>query len=444
MIKSIINKALNHNSSRNGNSGQQGRILKSELKKLIRALDQSQMLNTLLEWVDGFVMVLNRQRQILKVGGEWPEFLADQEMENLIGKRPGEIFGCVNVDKGPDGCGTSDSCKHCGALCGILTTIDSGENVESGCKITVHGSEGEESGKYKVNVSKVQVEDFEVTLVLFKNISQAGRYFPGFNRKKTVQHFPGYEKIRTLGTGAMGSVYLVRNEEGKQFALKTIHPELITDNSQTSRFRNETKMALDFKHRNIVETYEVGTSKNGVLYMVSEYCPNGCLYRVLQEMGTLPVNLALFWMIDASHGLDYIWRNFRIVHRDIKPDNLLLTKEHRIKIADFGIARDTGFARRLTAADLLIGTPHYMSPEQGDGARDQDVRTDLYSLGATFYHLLTGRVPYEANTPWKVIEKAATQPLPPVTKTCSSIPSQLADCIECLMEKNKEDRYQDA
>jgi hypothetical protein len=418
-----------------------------ELDRTARLVKKSPLLRTVLDWVEGFIMVLNKHRQIVAVSDNLPEALREVDPESLVGKRPGEALHCVGADAGPGGCGTGDACRYCGSLEGILRCRSEDEPVDSECTLVEAGPGGEESRKYRVRSSRFPVAEEDFTLLFFQRASErfpTPRTDPPSSRKLPPQ-IADYARLRKLGSGSMGAVYLVRDRKGRLYALKTLHPAMGDDPAIVRRFRRELRIALKLDHPNVVKTYKAAKGRNGLLYMVCEYCPFGSAYREMQRSGgPLPVELALHWMIGAARGLDYVWREHGVVHRDIKPDNLLIDREYRIKITDFGIAKPTHVRSRLTQPVYAVGTPQYMPPEQGDDTIDLDVRSDLYSLGAAFYHLLGGKPPFDGNSPMSVLLKVKTRDPVPLARRRKGLPRGLTRCIDGLLAKDRDARPEDA
>jgi serine/threonine-protein kinase len=161
-------------------------------------------------------------------------------------------------------------------------------------------------------------------------------------------------------------------------------------------------------------------------------------------MGPLPVDLALYWLTSISSALAYAWNEHQLIHRDLKPDNLLVDDAGMIKLADFGIAlRRSHDAARLTQEGLTMGSVHYMAPEQIQGVPDLDVRADLYSLGATFYKLLSGLPPLDAEEPVAILQRKLSENPPSIGKYRSSLPEGLVDCIDGLLARDRDKRPQD-
>ncbi|MCA8950844.1 MAG: serine/threonine protein kinase, partial [Planctomycetes bacterium] len=208
-----------------------------------------------------------------------------------------------------------------------------------------------------------------------------------------------------LGRGAMGSVYRARQLRlNREVAVKVMRPELLEDPRMLNRFESEARMVAQFQSPHVVMVHDVGF-ENGVHFLVMELVRGKNLrdYTRLLAGGRLPAAEAIPLLRQACKGLEEAQRQ-GIIHRDIKPDNLMLTERGELKIADFGIAKPENDDLGLTMTSELIGTPLYMSPEQCQGTRDIDFRSDMYSLGATFYYLLTGEPPVRASSVYELIQ----------------------------------------
>ena len=247
--------------------------------------------------------------------------------------------------------------------------------------------------------------------------------------------------IEDLGTGGMGRVYKVFDTEVREkMALKLLHPEIAGDERTIERFRNELKLARTISHRNICRMYDLGREE-GTYYITMEYISGEDLKSLIHRIGALPVGKAVSVAKQVGEGLSEAHR-LGVVHRDLKPQNIMIDREGNARIMDFGIARSLA-ARGITGAGVMIGTPEYMSPEQVDG-KEADQRSDIYSLGIILFEMLTGHLPFEGDTPLSVAVKQKSEP-PPDPKTLNAqIPDELGRIILKCLEKLKEKRYQTA
>ncbi len=406
------------------------------------------LLMALLDWIDGYVLVLNPQRQIVLASPDLLRLLAIEDTVEIIGCRPGEALGCIHAAEGRGGCGTSSACRYCGALGAILESMSADEPIESECKITVRGEGGEQTKRYHLRASHARSGTWDFTVFVLRPAGAEWIAPAASAEDAEAPDWPSdladYVRVRALGVGGMGTVFLVRTRDDREVALKTIRCKFAADEEVADRFLREIRIALVLDHPNIIRTHRADQTDGGSLYMVSEYCPSGTLYHWLQTRGPVPVDLALFWMHGVALALEYSWREHRIVHRDIKPDNILLDDDHRAKIADFGLARRT--ARRdprLTAAPMVMGTAHYMAPEQAVGAEELDVRADLYALGATFFELLTGQPPIDGPTPTVIMARKMTLDAPSLERQRKDIPHPLSRCVDWLLARDRDQRPAD-
>jgi len=205
-----------------------------------------------------------------------------------------------------------------------------------------------------------------------------------------------YEIIEELGKGGMGKVYRVEDKKIKEeVALKLIKPEIASDKKTIERFSNELKTARKIRHKNVCAMYDLGEEK-GIHYITMEYVPGEDLKSFIRRAGTLSAGKTLFLAKQVCDGLAEAHR-LGVIHRDLKPQNIMIDKEGNARIMDFGIARSVK-GKGITGAGVMVGTPEYMSPEQAE-VKEVDQRSDIYSLGVILYEMVTGRVPFEGETP---------------------------------------------
>ena len=255
--------------------------------------------------------------------------------------------------------------------------------------------------------------------------------------------FGDYRVIRLLGKGGMGSVYLLENDEGVQVAAKILDPESAGDGESRKRFLREAQLALGVKHPNLVETYDVGEDpETGLCYILMEYVPGGSLADKLRN-GPLSVNDAIRIVYQIASVLE-LARQKGIVHRDIKPDNIMFGVDGKAKLADLGIARGgvggVGVTT-VTQTGMMIGTPAYMSPEQMMDAHNVDCRADIYSLGIVFYEMLAGKRPNADDTVVQLMAKAvAGEPIPDVRTLRPEVSASVAELINLMCAMKADER----
>jgi tetratricopeptide (TPR) repeat protein/tRNA A-37 threonylcarbamoyl transferase component Bud32 len=250
-----------------------------------------------------------------------------------------------------------------------------------------------------------------------------------------------YEVIEELGKGGMGKVYKVFDTEIKEkVALKLLKPEIAVDKETIERFRNELKFARKIRHKNVCQMFDLA-KEEGSYYITMEYIHGEDLKRLIRKMGQLSAGQAISIAKQVSEGLAEA-HQLGVVHRDLKPQNIMVDEEGNARIMDFGIARSIK-AKGITGAGVMIGTPEYMSPEQVEG-KEVDQHSDIYSLGVILYEMITGRVPFEGDTPFTIGMKHKTE-IPKDPKTLNTqIPEDLSQVILRCLEKDKEKRYQSA
>ncbi len=250
-----------------------------------------------------------------------------------------------------------------------------------------------------------------------------------------------YRIHKNIGRGGMGHVFLAEHEETKQrVALKVLSPDLATHPDFVARFHREARLLAGLDDDCVARVFFSGAAE-GVPFFAMEFVEGRNLEEVLRDEGRLPPSRAFDLMVATARGLAAAAKR-GLIHRDVKPTNLLLDGQGRLKLVDFGLARTVDSESRLTVTGAVIGTPYYLSPEQGLG-KPVDMRSDIYSLGATFYHLLCGSVPFEAESPVAIIMRHVNQPPDPLTKRSKHVPEPLARIVMRCMAKDPVRRYQD-
>lgn len=254
-----------------------------------------------------------------------------------------------------------------------------------------------------------------------------------------------YELDREIGRGGMGIVYRARDRRLKrQVAIKVLPPELAFRAEIRTRFLREAETAAQLSHPNIVPIYSVD-EREGIVYFVMALVDGDNLAIRLHNHGALPPDEARRILLEVARALDYA-HDRGVIHRDIKPDNILIQRDGRVMVTDFGIARAVteGADARLTATGMAIGTPAYMSPEQSMGEREIDGRSDLYSLGVVGYQMLVGEPPFEApSTPALLVKHLSERPTP-VEERRRGVPADLARAVMLCLEKDPSNRFPSA
>jgi tetratricopeptide (TPR) repeat protein len=247
--------------------------------------------------------------------------------------------------------------------------------------------------------------------------------------------------LERLGRGGMADVYRAYQPGMDRYvAIKVMHAHLAEDPGFVTRFKREAQAVGTLRHPNIVQVIDFDSTDNEY-YMVMEFIESDSLKAMLTRRGALPVIEALAMMTKITDAVAYA-HSMGMIHRDLKPANILLTKVGEPILTDFGIAKILS-ATNLTTTGMAIGTPTYMSPEAGRGEK-VDERSDLYSLGVMFYEMVTGTLPYDADTPWAVILKHINEPLPLPSTVMPDLPSDIERILLKAMAKNPAERFQSA
>jgi len=252
----------------------------------------------------------------------------------------------------------------------------------------------------------------------------------------------GYRIERELGRGNMAIVYLATqlNLE-RHVALKIMTEEMAEDEEFVGRFFNEARAAAALTHPNIVQAYDAGVTEGNVYYFAMEYVEGETLEDRVQREGFLEPPTAIRMALDIAEALDYGWQHHRLTHGDIKPENIMLDKHGQTKLADFGLAKVAG--QDFQSSSLML-TPLYAPPEVIQGQHvSGDCRADIYSFGATLYHMLAGTPPFAGTNPDEVMQRQVSEPITPLYKTNPSVPKEVSDNIGFLLVKPPEQRPAD-
>ncbi|MHC4883758.1 MAG: serine/threonine protein kinase, partial [Planctomycetota bacterium] len=250
----------------------------------------------------------------------------------------------------------------------------------------------------------------------------------------------GCEVLSKLGQGAMGIVYLAEQINLKrEVAIKVLDAKFSRDLVYIERFEREAQACARLVHFNVVQVYDFGRF-NDIYYIISEYVDGSNAQCLIDEQGSIGFIEATDMVLQAARGLSAAGEA-GIVHRDIKPENLMLTKTGVVKIADFGLAKVVQDDAAVTQSGMILGTPFYMSPEQARGVA-LDPRSDLYSLGVTYYHMLTGQIPFDGDSVISVLLKHISAERPDPAALNPSIPSIVSEVAMKMMAREPDHRYQ--
>jgi serine/threonine protein kinase/tetratricopeptide (TPR) repeat protein len=306
--------------------------------------------------------------------------------------------------------------------------------ADCGTQLVGYGIRGrvpdsQESGTCPQNSKDVRPEVTETLQTLIKELA-TGTTFAG-----------RYQVIEELGKGGMGRVYKVFDTEIKEkVALKLLKAEISIDDEMIERFRNELKLARKISQRNVCRMHDLNKDE-GAYYITMEYVVGEDLKRLIRKVGQMSVGKTISIAKQVCEGLAEA-HSLGIVHRDLKPQNIMVDEAGNAKIMDFGIARSLK-VKGITGAGMMIGTPEYMSPEQVEG-KDVDQRSDIYSLGVILYEMVTGRVPFEGETPFTIGVKHKSEPPLDPRQLNAQIPENLGRLVLKCLEKDKAKRYQTA
>ncbi len=282
----------------------------------------------------------------------------------------------------------------------------------------------------------------------------------------------GYEITRKLGAGGMGAVYLAKQISlDRDVAVKVLLPQYAQDKQFVARFTREAYAAAQLTHHNVVQIHDIGAERETHFFSM-ELVDGRTLGEVVKSEGKLDPEVAVGYALQAARGLKFA-HDHGMIHRDIKPDNLMLNKQGIVKVADLGLVKTPGSVEtaapvgdsgdksgaragkskrdgirsrvesHVTQANMVFGTPAFMAPEQAEDSTAVDQRADIYSLGCTLYHLLTGNPPFGGKTAMEVMTKHARQAVTPPDAISRHVPAELSAIVVKMMAKRPEDRYQD-
>jgi serine/threonine protein kinase len=258
-----------------------------------------------------------------------------------------------------------------------------------------------------------------------------------------------YRVEKVLGVGGMGVVVAAEHVQlSQKVALKFVLPGALQSEAAVERFLREARAAVRLKSEHVAKVQDVGTLDNGAPYMVMEYLEGSDLAAVIQDVGQLPIVDACDYVVQACEAVAEA-HSLGIIHRDLKPQNLFLTQAvggaPLVKVLDFGVSKiDAGpDSRQLTQTSTVMGSPLYMAPEQMRSARNADARSDIWALGVVLYELLTGAVPFDAESMPELCLKVVSDPMPSMRELRADVPEALEAIVRTCLEKNPDNRYSD-
>lgn len=339
-------------------------------------------------------------------GGSGPEAMAEQSTTNLD-----TLVGRLVVEMG---LATSDEVEQCRKL----------QRDQSG-----------KSDPSQRSLASMLVHGGVVTK------SQIKRLRPYIEEQRSSQQIPGYQVIEKLGAGAMATVYLAKQLSLDRLVAVKILPKKFSKNPQfIERFYAEGRAAAKLNHPNIVQAIDVG-NHGEYHYFVMEYVEGHTVYDDIVKRSVYPEDEAIKVILETSRALEHA-HSKGFIHRDVKPKNIMITKGGITKLADMGLARAVSDREAAEAEQgKAFGTPYYISPEQIRGEMDIDFRADIYSLGCTFYHMVTGRVPFDGANPSAVMHKHLKDEVVPPDHLNPQLSAGIGEVIEVCMAKDRNKRY---
>lgn len=294
-----------------------------------------------------------------------------------------------------------------------------------------------------------------------RSAGQAAAMSPG-KMDLSGQTVGGYQISKKLGAGGMGAVFQARQLSlDRDVAMKVLPGQMAANPELLARFTREALSAAQLTHHNVIQVYDVG-SVDAVHFITMEFVRGASLGDLIRKEGKLMVEDAAAYVLQAARGLKYAHEN-GVIHRDIKPDNLMVNEQGIVKIADMGLAKMRGHAEKavgldhasqserdslinmakgdITVGQVAMGTPAYMPPEQARDAGNVDHRADMYSLGCTLYYMIAGRAPYQGTTAYELITKHINEPLTPLEAHVRNVPPEISAIIQRMLMKDPADRY---
>jgi formylglycine-generating enzyme required for sulfatase activity/serine/threonine protein kinase len=256
------------------------------------------------------------------------------------------------------------------------------------------------------------------------------------------QQFGEFAVIEKLGQGAMGAVYKARQTSlNRIVALKLLPAHYASDADFLTRFKNEAMAAAALNHPHIVQVYAAGEDR-GTHFFAMEYVEGESFGARMERKGRIDPREVIAVACHVAQALEYAWRKAKVIHRDIKPDNIFLSREGTVKLGDLGLAKLLGNQGAVTQTGAAMGTPYYVSPEQAMGTKEIDFRADIYSLGCTIYHAISGEPPYRGASAMAVMLQHISQPPPKIHDLWAACPPPLIGLLDRMLRKRPEERHE--
>ncbi len=250
-----------------------------------------------------------------------------------------------------------------------------------------------------------------------------------------------YDIIARIGKGGMGEVFLAEQQVmQRRVALKVLPSSMTTDEEAVKRFLKEARMSARFDHPNIVTVLDAGHD-NGFFFIAMTYVQGETLDQKITRDGPMAEEEALRHIMSLVIALDYAWNRHHVLHRDIKPSNVMIDSDGKLRLLDMGLAKDILEGKSLTAAGTILGTPFYMSPEQAKADSEFDFRSDMYSVGATLFHLVAGKPPFDGDTPVNIMTKHILEDPPKLREVNPELSAGISALVDIMLRKEPDKRY---
>jgi serine/threonine-protein kinase len=298
-----------------------------------------------------------------------------------------------------------------------------------------------ESGQTPRRLDRILLEKGYVTKDALGDLLTLQQNIERKTRKLQENSLKNFRVLMRIGRGGMGSVYKALDLSANRIvALKVLSAEVARQGRNARRFLREAKMAANLRHPNIIRGFKVGWER-GIYYYVMEYVEGETVGDMLRGLGRIPEARVIDITLQVLSALDYA-ASCGVVHRDIKPDNMIVDRSGCVKLCDLGLARAMTLESCLTTSGITLGTPKYISPEQARGESEVDIRSDLYSLGISLYHMLVGEPPFLGPSGIVIISKHLYEKVPRIRVRCTEISRDMDHVVYRMTRKEPKERYQ--